>query len=163
MVRFGGNTLSDFSVPLVFEGRYFIIEPGTPNPLVTVVVEHDREPVFEVLKNEPQQNPLTEVSRTPVGIVTVGDRETGSFLYKVRPGSETSITFGRLGGSEGESLSVRITDRMVEVLNPDGSTMLTAQNNRFEGAMTGFLVASDGSVGMGAQIPPQVRSWLRGA
>ena len=63
MVRFEGNIFSDFSVPLVFEGRYFIIEPGTPNPLVTVVVEHDREPVFEVLKNEPQQNPLTEVSR----------------------------------------------------------------------------------------------------
>ena len=84
-------------------------------------------------------------------------------MYKVRPGSETSITFGRLGGSEGESLSVRITDRMIEVLDPDGSTMLIAQNNRFDGTMAGFLVASDGSVGMGAQIPPQVRSWLRGA
>ena len=84
-------------------------------------------------------------------------------MYKVRPGSETSVTFGRLGASEGESLSVRITDRMVEVRHADGSTMLTAQNNRFDGAMAGFLVASDGSVAMGAQIPMQVRSWLREA
>jgi hypothetical protein len=129
----------------------------------TVLVEHDGEPVFEVLKNEPQQNPLTEVSRTPVGIVTVGDPETGAFLYKVRPRSETSVTFGRLGASEGESLSVRITDRMIEVQNPDGSTMLTAQNNRFDGAMAGCLVASDGNVAIGAQIAPQVRSWLREA
>ena len=163
MVRFGGNTFSDFSVPLVFEGRYFIVEPGTPNPLVTVVVEHDGEPVFEVLKNEPQQNPLTEVSRTPVGIVTAGVRETGAFLYKVRPRSETSVTFGTLGASGGGSLSVRITDQMVQVKNPDGSTMLTAQNNRFDGVMAGFLVASDGSVAMGVQIPMQIRSWLREA
>jgi hypothetical protein len=163
LVRFGGNTFSDFSAPPVFEGRYFIMEPGTPNPLVTVVVEHDGEPVFEVLKNEPQQNPFTEVSRTPVGIVTVRDRETEAFLYKVQPRSETSVTFGRLDGSEGESLSVRITDRMIEVLNPDGSTMLTAQNNRFDGTMAGFLVASDGSVDIGVQMPPKVRSWLRGA
>ena len=32
MAKFGGNEFTDFSVPLVFEGRYFVLEPGdTPS------------------------------------------------------------------------------------------------------------------------------------
>lgn len=49
MARFGGNEFTGFSVPLVFEGRYFIMEPGDP-PKLTVVYEKDGEPIFEVLK-----------------------------------------------------------------------------------------------------------------
>lgn len=30
MARFGGNEFTGFSVPLVFEGRYFVMEPGNP-------------------------------------------------------------------------------------------------------------------------------------
>jgi hypothetical protein len=55
MARFGGNEFTDFSVPLVFAGRYFILEPATPRPLITVFLERDGKPVFEVLKNEPQE------------------------------------------------------------------------------------------------------------
>src|SRR4051794_25229971 len=80
MVTFGGNHFEgDFSVPLAFEGRYFIVEPGDP-PLVTVVREVNGAPAFEVLKNEPAGE---QTSKTPVGIVTVGDAH-GGFLYKVR-------------------------------------------------------------------------------
>ena len=52
MAKFGGNEFIGFSVPLVFEGRYFIMEPGNP-PNITVVREIKGTPVFEVLKNEP--------------------------------------------------------------------------------------------------------------
>src|SRR5690348_9973760 len=97
MPRFGGNEFDgNFSVPLAFEGRYFILEPGEPDPLVTVVREVDGSPVFEVLKNEPVGE---ETSKTGAGIVTVGDR-AGGFLYKVRPGSETSVVFGTISGEE---------------------------------------------------------------
>ncbi len=160
MVKFGGNTFSDFSVPLVFEGRYFIMEPGTSSPSITVVVVHDGEPVFEVLKNEPQNNFLTEVSKTPPGIITVGDRETGAFLYKVRPQSETSVTFGRIEGEKEVGVSVRITDQKIQVLNPDGEPMLDVMNNKFEGDMAGVLVSRGGTVAIGTLIPPEVRSWL---
>jgi hypothetical protein len=151
VARFGGNEFTGFSVPLVFEGRYFIMEPGDP-PKLTVVFEKHGQPVFEVLKNEPSANPLTDVSKTPPGIVTVSDKQSGRFLYKIRPSSETSVAFGKLDGSE---ISARITDRRIQVGG------ITLENNKFVGAMAGVLVDARGGVAIGAPIPPKVLEWLR--
>lgn len=150
MAVFGGNKFTGFSVPLVFESRYFIMEPGDP-PLLTVVYEEDNQPIFEVLKNEPSTNPLTEVSKTPPGFVTVSDKQTGRFLYKIRPGSETSAAFGNLAGTE---ISARITDRMIRV----GKIEIT--NNEFVGTIAGVIVCTDGQVNIGAAIPPKVMKWF---
>ena len=152
MARFGGNEFTDFSVPLVFEGRYFVIEPGNP-PQITVVRDKGGEPVFEVLKNAPVENPNTTTSATPVGIVTVSDKISGKFLYKIRPGSETSVTFGRLDGGE---ISARITDREIQVGG------VTVANNKFVGTMAGVVVDANGNVGIGAAIPLQVLRWFNG-
>jgi hypothetical protein len=150
MARFGGNEFTGFSVPLVFGGRYFIMEPSDP-PLITVVMEKDGEPIFEVLKNNPVENPLTNTSTNPTGLVTVTDKESGKFLYKVRPGSETSVAFGKLDGGE---ITAKITDRNIQVGG------ITVENNQFHGAMAGVVVNPDGGVGIGATIPPQVLEWL---
>ena len=56
MARFGGNEFTSFSVPLVFSGRYFVLEPGDP-PRLSVFVEHGGMALFEVLKNKPVENP----------------------------------------------------------------------------------------------------------
>ena len=152
MARFGGNEFSGFSVPLVFNGRYFILEPGNP-PLISVFIEKDGKPVFEVLKNKPVENPVTEVSTNATGLVTVGEKATGKFLYKVRPGSETSVAFGKL---DGEEVSARITDRLIQV----GGT--TLENNRFIGNMAGVVVDPKGGTGIGAPIPSIVLQWLTG-
>ena len=150
MARFGGNEFIGFSVPLVFEGRYFILEPAKP-PSITVVLEQDGQPVFEVLRNEPSDNPVTEVSKTPPGILTVSERGSGRFLYKIRPGSETSVAFGKLGGGE---ISVTLSDRKIQVGG------ITLENNVFGGNMAGVVVRPDGSTGIGAPIPKQVLTWL---
>ena len=149
MAKFGGNEFIGFSVPLVFEGRYFIMEPGNP-PLMTVVIEIDGNPVFEVLKNEPFDNPLSEVSKTPPGVVTVAEKTSGKFLYKVRPDSETSVAFGKLEGGE---ISVRISDRRIQVGG------ITLENNSFVGNMAGVIVRPDGGVGIGAPIPTNVQTF----
>ena len=47
MARFGGNEFVGFSVPLVFDGRYFIMEQNDP-PQLTVVYEKDGDPNFKV-------------------------------------------------------------------------------------------------------------------
>jgi hypothetical protein len=150
MARFGGNEFTRFSVPLVFRGRYFVLEPGQP-PLLTVFVEHDGTPEFEVLRNQPVDNSHSDVSRSPAGIVTVSDRETGRFLYKIRPGSETSVAFGTLRGGE---VSARISDRALSV----GS--ITLENNTFDGVMAGVVVDGDGGVGIGCALPPAVAALL---
>lgn len=146
MTRFGGNEFTSFSVPLVFSGRYFVLEPGDP-ALLSVFMEVEGEPVFEVLKNEPMDNPFSEASKSPAGIVTVSDQETGRFLYKVRPGSETSVAFGTLSGDE---LSVRISDRALLV----GTNRL--ENNTFDGVMAGVVVREDGGMSIGAPLPQAV-------
>jgi hypothetical protein len=150
MAKFGGNEFIDFSVPLIFEGRYFIMEPGNP-PKITVVLEIKGQPVFEVLKNESSNNPFTEVTKTPPGIVTISERESGKFLYKIRPGSETSIAFGKIDGGE---ISAIISDNKIQI----GGIIL--RNNTFGGNMAGVVVRPDGSVGIAPHIPPQVLSWL---
>ncbi len=127
------------------------MEPGDP-PSLTAVYEQDRKPIFEILKNEPSENPLTDVSRTPPGIVTVSDKQSGRFLYKIRPASETSVAFGKLDGGE---ISARITDRMIQVGG------ITLENNKFVGTMAGVVVDAKGGVGIGAAIPPKVIEWLK--
>jgi len=151
MARFGGNDFTDFSVPLVFEGRFFIMEPGDPSRL-TVIYKKDGSPTFEVLKNEPSENPPTDISKTPPGIVTVSDKKSGRFLHKIRPASETSAAFGKLDSGE---ISARITDRMIQVGG------ITFENNKFMGAMAGVVVDAKGGVRIGAAIPSKVLEWLR--
>ena len=147
MATFGGNHFDgDFSVPLAFDGRYFILEPGDP-PLVTVVREVDGSPTFEVLKNEPVGDDAT---KTPAGIVTVGE-SGGGFLYKVRPASETSVVFGTVSGDE---IDVRITDKQIRVGG------ITLENNTFSGRMAGVVVDADGGVGIGAPIPETLVRWF---
>ena len=111
MAKFGSNEFTNFSIPLAFDGRYFILEPVSP-PLLSVIVEEAGQPAFEVLKNRPAGTATSNAAVTPPGIVTVTNKTTGKFIYKVRPGSETSIAFGTLTGDE---LVVRITDRMVQI------------------------------------------------
>lgn len=150
MVRFGGNEFSSFAVPLVFGGRYFVLEPGEP-PQLTVFFEEGGSPLFEVLRNEPVDNPRSETSRSPAGVITVVDRTTGGFLYKVRPGSETSVVFGRLGGGEVEA---RVSDKNLRIGG------ITLSNNTFDGAMAGVVVEEDGAVRIGCALPPAVVALL---
>ncbi len=150
MTRFGGNEFTDFSVPLVFEGRYFVLEPGDP-PRMTVLLERDQQPVFEVLKNEPNENEVTDVTANQTGVVTVVAKGTGRFLYKVRPASETSVAFGKLDGGE---ISARISDRAIQVGG------ITVENNRFIGSMAGVVVGTEGSIHIGPLIPQPIHRWL---
>lgn len=44
MTSLGNNRFLNCSLPLAFAGRYFILEPGNPDPLISVVVEHEGKP-----------------------------------------------------------------------------------------------------------------------
>jgi hypothetical protein len=152
MTRFGGNEFTSFSVPLVFAGRCFILEPGNP-PLLTVLTEVNGRPVFEVLKNQPVKNPVSDVTATAAGIVTVADKKTSRFLYKIRPGSETSVAFGKLDGGE---ISAKITDKKLQIGG------ITLENNVFNGVMAGVVVDKNGGIGIGAPLPTPIVKLLSG-
>jgi hypothetical protein len=149
--RFGGNEFINCSVPLTFTGRYFIVEPGDPEPMISVIFEHQGKPEFEIFRNEPVENPWSKVTKTPPGIVTVVD-QTDRFLYKVRPGSETSIVFGTV---KGEETSAVITDRRIKI----GS--IVVENNVFDGVGAGVVVDENGNIGIGAPIPPKLLQLIK--
>ncbi|MGI9316547.1 MAG: hypothetical protein ACR2QW_04365 [bacterium] len=151
MAKFGGYEFTGFSVPLVFEGRYFIMETGDP-PLITVVMEVEGEPVFEILKNQLSSNDITDISIDPAGIVTVSDKTTGEFLYKVHPCFETCVIFRKKDGGECPAV---ITHREIRI----GGMII--ENNPFHDSMGGVVVDPEIGAGMlGAPIPPQVEQWL---
>jgi hypothetical protein len=151
MVRFGGSDFINCQVPLVFEGRYFILEPADP-PLVSVILEYNGKLIFEVKQNEPNVNPITEVTKTPPGIITVSDRKSSRFIYKIRPDSETTVAFGRI---DGEEISVRITDTHIHV----GTN--TIENVTFNGVGAGVVVNPNGGFALGAPIPPILLEWFK--
>lgn len=145
MAKFGGSEFKNCSIPLAFAGHYFIIEPGTPNPLISIVIEHEDKPVFVVYRNEPKDSNLYNVTKTPPGIITVAEKSTGRFLYKVRPGSETSLVFGTI---KGDKISAIINDRLIKV----GGIQI--ENCVFSGVGAGIVVDEHGGVGIGCPIPP---------
>ena len=151
MAQFGGNEFTGFSVPLVFEERYFIIEPGSP-PLVTVVMEIEEEPVFEILKNQPCLNDVTLASSDSKGIVTVSDKATGKFLYRVLPDSETVVIFAK---SDGGDCPAVITDDEIRLGG------MIVENAPYQGSLAGVVVDPEIGMGMiGVPLPPLVAKWL---
>ncbi len=150
MVRFGGNEFINCSIPLAFAGRYFILEYNGEDTMISVCFEFDGKLIYEVFKNEPKQNKFSTVSKTPPGIVTVVDKDTDQFLYKVRPASETSVVFGKVKGPE---MTAKIDDRNIRLIKEgEDEAFMTADNNLFVGTQVGILVSDEGIV-MGAPIP----------
>ncbi len=103
--------------------------------------------MFEVLKNRPMANGITDMNETSAGIVAVSKRSSGEFLYKVRPDSETSVVFGKL---EGDTIDVKITDRYILI----GGMRL--ENCEFRG-VAGVVVRRDGTTAIGAPVPEFLR------
>ncbi len=147
----GHNEFAAFSVPLVFNHRYFIMERGNP-PLLTVVSEEKGEPFFEVFKNEPRENPHSEAIKSTTGIVTVSPKKGGTFLYRIHPGPETKIALVKPGGGE---ITAKIGDDTIHVGG------ITLRNNAFIGDMTGVSLMPDGAVSIGARIPRKIMQWLK--
>jgi len=149
MVNIGSNKFENVAFPLAFENRYFMLESSAGADIWTVFTVQDGKPIIEILRNDPQGNDLTKAETNPTGIVTVSDPKTGAFLYKLRPGNKNSSIFGRINGEETE---IKITDREIRI----GTN--TFQNNLVSGFAVGIIVDSNGRIGMGAGLPPELQS-----
>jgi hypothetical protein len=154
--RFGGQSFVNCSIPLAFAGRYFIVEPGNRQPLVSVVLEHDGGLALEVVRNEPAISIRGIASKSATGVVTVVDQATGRFLYKIRPASETSIVFGTLNGGE---IRVLIHDNQIRILPME----IILNNNVFDGVTVGVVIGQNGNISIGGSVPSGLRGPLRSA
>jgi hypothetical protein len=152
MVSIGSNNFENIAFPLAFENRYFMLESSAGADVWTVFTVQDGKPIIEILKNIPQDNNLSRAKTNPTGIVTVSNPNTGAFLYKLRPGNRNSSIFGRINGEETE---IKITDREMRI----GTN--TFQNNLVNGFAVGIIVNSNGGIGMGTGLPPELQIMFR--
>ncbi len=142
---------NNYSVPLAFDEHYFVLESG-PLPQISVIGEFDGCPIFEVYRNNPILNLLSEPIENAEGIVTMSDRHTGRFLYSIHLGPEINIGLGKIDGGV---LTARITDNHILV----GDHHI--DNHEFNGASTGIIVDYEGRVRIEEiPIPPALRQLL---
>ena len=151
MAQFGGYEFVSFSVPLVFEGRYFVMEAGNP-PAFTVVQDVDGEPVFDILKNQPCANDSTNTAVDATGVITATDKATGRFLYSVRPDHETHLSFAK---PDGGACPAVINDSEILIGG------LIVENSRFHDPLAAVYVDPEIGAGMlGFPLPQSVALWL---
>ena len=152
MTKIGGNTFQNVPVPLAFENRYFVLLRDSPTVL-SVLHDHEGGPEWEIVSNKPGQSSVSVVTMTPPGIITVTDKATGKFVYKLRPGSETSIVFGTLPGEE------------IECVIKDGYLRIGGMTVRccgFSNCAVGVHVRANGAFALGGgKIPDPVLKALR--
>ena len=111
MNQFEKISFFDCPVPIEFKGRYFILEPGAM-PKFSVVLAFEGKPLFEIVQNNPQENPLSEAIKSETGDITVSEKETGKLLYKFKPESETEIVFSKNDGGE---ISAKFSNNQIKV------------------------------------------------
>ncbi len=148
MVNIGGNKFEKVFIPLAFEDRYFMVEEQGGNDVWTVLTRSEGKPVIEIMRNKPQENPITVSDTNPTGIITVADPKTGQFIYKLRPGSKNSSIFGKINGKETE---IKITDREIRI----GTNVF--QNNMITGFPVGIRVDMSGGIDLGSGLPPELQ------
>ena len=153
MANVGGNQFKNVTFPFVFEDRYFMLEASSEKDVWTVLQLKDGDLIIEVLKNEPHQNPSTEVTTNPTGIITVSDKDSGKFLYKIRPESKSTSIFGSINGEETE---IKITDKEIRV----GTNSF--QKNMVIGLSVGIMVDKNGGIGMGGGLPKEFEKFING-
>jgi len=142
-----GGCLFRCPIPIIFKDRYFFVAKSDGKDLFSVFILKDGKPVFEVYENQPMNNTVTDVSKTSRGIITVSDKNTGDFLYKIRPGYKGSSIFGHIKDNK---IEIYISDRE---LRAGGVTLLgsTVQSE------VGIILYEDGSTAVGASIPAEAR------
>ncbi len=156
------NKFIDCTVPFTFEGRYFILEPGTPT-LYSVALVHNGKPVIEIRKNEPVENPISEATKSETGTITVSEKEEekekekeekekGKILYHLHPGPETRFVFGKIGGGE---ISVVIWDGKIKING------ITLDDCAFNDVAVGVQVDETGGFEINAPLPHVFKKLFR--
>jgi hypothetical protein len=147
MPEIGSNMFINCTVPIVFEGRYFVYEQQEEQDVFSVFTLVGGNPVFEILRNEPHENPLTDVIKYPLGFITVSDKIAGDLIYKVRLGHNGSSIFVKI---EGEEMEMWIDDNVIII---SGTVV---ERNSIKGEV-GIVISEDGSLTMGSSLPQEAR------
>ncbi|GFK92243.1 hypothetical protein NNJEOMEG_00065 [Fundidesulfovibrio magnetotacticus] len=82
LVRLGEHKLYDCWMPMIFQGRYFVVEQAYRMRFVSVFTLRNGRISFEFLRNVPQQSKRSRCLTTPEKIVSLAGGRKG-LLYSV--------------------------------------------------------------------------------
>lgn len=150
MLKIGGNSFENCTIPLVIENQYFVVS-NDEIPLISVFFVNDGKLIFELRENNPVENPFTNVTKFPNGFIVVADKETDLFLFKIRPSSDTSIVFGTI---EQNGLSIIINDKLIII---NGNKF---ERNTFVDIPVGIIIKSNLNISVGCQFPSELSSLI---
>jgi hypothetical protein len=149
-VTLGTNDFYGVPFPLVLADRFFHIysDKDAFNLDVFRWDEQRQQPVYEVLRGEPQ---MANISTNPTGIITFAHPNTATFLYKFRPKPGVSQIFGKVPVDK--EIEVRISDREITVMHGE-KQVGSLQRNQFSGMPIGIQLGADGSMAIGVSALP---------
>lgn len=150
MPTIGGSTFINNGIDLLLIDRCVKIHSMDPLTLSVVLISDDKA-YFEIKNNQPVDNPITKYEQQQNGYVVFSDKQTGNFIYKLRPDSETSIILGTM---RSEDITISIRDTTIKVNNSTFEDITAYQNG------VGMIVGKDGGIGIGAAIPHNVSQAL---
>jgi len=145
-----GYQFEEYSIPLAFAGRYLIVEQAPDGLMVSMLLDHEEAPVFDILKNEPIGNPYSSVVNSVPGVFDVKDN-TGRPVYQLQVGAEIKAV---LYLDSGEELEVSLTKDSIRAGKLDIP-------NTFNPAVIGAKVSPGGSVGVGNYVPYSLLKWFK--
>ncbi|BCG60319.1 MULTISPECIES: hypothetical protein [Paenibacillus] len=144
-----GYQFEEYSIPLSFANRYFILESAPDGLKVSVLLDLEEAPVFDILKNEPVGSPHSNIVNSVPGVFAVKDN-TGRPVYQLQIGAEARAALTLEDGSE---LEVRFSGDKIQ------AGKLEADNTKFGGGI-GVKVSPEGTVGIGNYLPYHLLKWF---
>ncbi|MDT3426588.1 hypothetical protein J2Z22_002114 [Paenibacillus forsythiae] len=145
-----GYQFEAYSIPLSFANRYFILESAPDGFKVSVLLDQEDNPVFEILKSELAGSPYSNIINTVPGVFAVRDN-AGQPVYQLQIGAEARAALILDDGSE---LEVCFTEDKIQ------AGKLEASNTKFGGGV-GVKVSPGGTVGIGNYLPYHLLKWFK--
>lgn len=154
-VRLGTNTFEFASFPISLDyKRFFLIGSENGQYFISVIVTDGNVVGWEVVDNQPYENPFSYSFTTRAGKLVVIDAETGDTIYKADVGSEINLSYF----SPPKPQIVKVTQNKLIA----GGVTLMRNDFRGEGSV-GVVLDTNGGLGIGARAPIEVMDLFRKA
>lgn len=141
---------------LAFQDRYFLVEPGTPIPVLTVTRVNGGTLAFDLMRNEPVEGPDVRIEQLGSGVRVSGSGSDP--VYSVRFGVPLEL---RLTLEHGKEQCVQINDSGVVAIDAATGRDI-ARAEAWSQKEVGMTLMPDGSLRNGGTVPPIVARCLLG-
>jgi len=151
-VNLGSNMFVNVPFPLSLdERRYFVIRSDKGQFYISVIASNDNVAEFEIIKNKPVSNSISNVFMTDKHTLVVSSLDDGNQVYMVNVGREIDMTYLL----PNKPVNIKVSSDKIFI---GGSSF---SGNSIQGFPVGIIVYKNGGLALGAgRIPARTVSEL---